>query len=57
MVALVCCLVGCKGEKDNTEDTPKEESIVFAAAGISDYQVVYSAADGRNIRQIASDNC
>lgn len=54
-VMLVCCLVGCKGEKDNTEDTPKEESIVFAAAGISDYQVVYSAADGRNIRQIASD--
>ena len=52
---LVCCFTGCKDDGGDEDDQQKPESIIFAAAGISDYTVFYAAADGRIPRQIASD--
>ncbi len=53
-VMLVCSFVGCNGDKDGEEDN-KNESIVFASAGVSDYKVIYSSEGGRIPRQIATE--
>ncbi|MBE6607492.1 MAG: hypothetical protein E7633_02900 [Ruminococcaceae bacterium] len=55
VVMLLCSFAACNKKEEKPNEVDKVENIVFASAGISDYTVVYAAADGRVIRQIASE--